>query len=148
MGTFSSPESQFFFWTLIHNKILTGDNLVKRNFAGPHWCALCRSNAETSQHLFIDCQFAKEAWDLTLQDLKINSPAQIYVPDLFADWRHRYTQHISQKSIWFKIWNALPKFVCWKIWLARNQKIFKGLHLTPLQVATKARSLLLEAAQQ
>eukprot|EP00253_Pinus_taeda_P007380 PITA_07380 len=142
------PKVNFFAWTLIHNKILTSDNLTKRSFAGPHWCALCRSNAETAQHLFIDCQFAKDVWGFTLQDLHISSLAQISVPDLFAEWNHRYPRHIPQKSIWHKIWNALPKFVCWKIWLARNQKVFKEYHLSPLQVAAKARSLLLETVQQ
>eukprot|EP00253_Pinus_taeda_P004292 PITA_04292 len=142
------PKVNFFAWTLIHNKILTGDNLNKRSFAGPHWCALCRCNAETSQHLFIDCQFAKDVWGFSLQDLHISSPAQTSIPDLFAEWNHRYPRHIPQKSIWHKIWNALPKFVCWKIWLARNQKVFKDYHLTPLQVAAKARSLLLETVQQ
>jgi hypothetical protein len=34
------PKVNFFFWTLVHNKILTGDNLEKRNIAGPHRCVL------------------------------------------------------------------------------------------------------------
>lgn len=142
------PKINFFAWSLIHNKILTGDNLAKRSFAGPHWCALCRSHAETVQHLFIDCQFANAVWEHTLQELHITSPAHITIPDLFSEWSRRYPRHIQQKSIWNKIWNALPKFVCWKIWLARNQKVFKEHQLTPLQVAAKARSLLLETVQQ
>eukprot|EP00253_Pinus_taeda_P031382 PITA_31382 len=142
------PKVNFFFWTLMHNKILTGDNLAKRKFAGPHWCALCRCNTETAQHLLIDCQFAKEVWDLMLHDFRINSPTQISVPDLFTEWSHLYPHRIPHKSLWHKVWNALPKFVCWQIWLARNQKIFNDLNHSPLQVAAKARTLLLEAAQQ
>eukprot|EP00253_Pinus_taeda_P027195 PITA_27195 len=141
------PKVNFFAWTLIHNKILIGDNLNKRSFAGPHWCALCRCNAETTQHLFIDCQFAKDVWGFSLHDLHISSPAQTSIPDLFADWNHRYPRRIPQKSIWYKIWNALPKYVCWKIWLARNQKVFTDHHLSPLQVAAKARALLIESVQ-
>lgn len=142
------PKVNFFFWTLMHNKILTGDNMAKRKFAGPHWCALCRCNTETAQHLFIDCLFAKEVWDLMLQDFRISSPSQSTVSDLFAEWNHLYPQRIPHKSLWHKVWNALPKFVCWQIWLACKQKIFNDLNHTPLQVAPKARTLLLEAAQQ
>jgi hypothetical protein len=30
------PKVNFFFWTLMHRKILTGEKLLKRNIAGPH----------------------------------------------------------------------------------------------------------------
>eukprot|EP00253_Pinus_taeda_P023626 PITA_23626 len=112
------PKVNFFFWTLMHNKILT------------------------------DCLFAKDVWDLMLQDFCISSPSQITVSDLFVEWSQFYPQRIPYKSFWRKVWNALPKFVYWQIWLARNQKIFNDLNHTPLQVVAKARSLLLEVAQQ
>jgi exonuclease III len=68
------PKVNFFFWTLVHNKLLTGDNLEKRSIAGPHRCELCRSSTETAKHLFMDCKFATEVWSLLLQDLKISVP--------------------------------------------------------------------------
>jgi hypothetical protein len=34
------PKVNFFFWTLIHKNILTGENLMKRNIVGPHRCSL------------------------------------------------------------------------------------------------------------
>jgi hypothetical protein len=144
----SIPKVNFFFWTLMHNKILTGDNLEKRNIAGPHRCALCNNNSETSQHLFMGCTFAKEVWGLFLQDFHIIIPPQNSVAELFASWNLVYPQRIPSKSFWTKIWTAIPKYVCWQIWLARNQKIFKEEKQSPLQVAAKAKSFLLEAAQQ
>jgi hypothetical protein len=60
----------------MHNKILTGDNLEKRNIAGPHRCTLCNNNSKTSQHLFMGCTFAKEVWGLFLQDFQIIIPPQ------------------------------------------------------------------------
>jgi hypothetical protein len=44
----------------VHNKLLTGDNLEKRNIAGPHRCELCRSNPETAQHLFLECNLPRK----------------------------------------------------------------------------------------
>jgi hypothetical protein len=54
------PKVNFFFWTLVHNKLIMGDNLEKRNIVGPHRCVLCNNNSETAQHLFMECIFAKE----------------------------------------------------------------------------------------
>jgi exonuclease III len=144
----SIPKVNFFFWTLMHNKILTGDNMEKRNIVGPHRCALCNNNFETSQHLFMDCTFAKEVWGLFLQDFQIIIPPQNSVAELFASWNLIYPQRIPSKSFWTKIWTAMPKYVCWQLWLTRNQMIFKEERHSPLQVAAKAKSFLLEAAQQ
>jgi len=71
--------------------------MVKRKIEGPHRCALCRCNLETSQHLFLDCLFAKEVWGLLLQDFQIFIPQQIYVLDIFASWSPYYPQ-IPPKS--------------------------------------------------
>jgi ribonuclease HI len=142
------PKVNFFFWTLVHNKLLTGDNLEKRNIAGPHRCELCRSNPETAQHLFLECNFAKEAWRLSLLDLQILAFPQSTVVELFASWNNIYPFGIPTKSFWRKIWTAVPKYVCWQIWLARNDQIFNRNRHSPLQVAVKAKAFLLEAAQQ
>jgi len=142
------PKVNFFFWTLAHNKLLTGDNLEKRNIAGPHRCVLCSSNYETAQHLFLECNFAKEVWGIILHEFQIILPSQISVTELYTTWSRFYSQYIPSKSFWSKIWTAIPKYVCWQLWLARNQQIFREMRHSPLQVAAKAKSFLLEAAQQ
>eukprot|EP00253_Pinus_taeda_P007191 PITA_07191 len=142
------PKIIFFFWTLVHNKLLTGDNLTKRKFEGPHRCALCRCQLETAQHLFLDCAFAKKVWGLLLDEFQTSLPQQTYVSELFVTWCASYPKGIFPKSFWRRIWIALPKFVCWQLWLTRNQQIFKETQYSPHQVAAKAKDLLLEAAQQ
>jgi hypothetical protein len=124
------------------------DNLEKRNIVGPPRCVLCNNNSETTQHLFMDCIFAKEVWGLILQDFHISFPPQNFVVYLFASWSLFYPQRIPSKSIWRKIWTALPKYVCWQLWLARNQLIFKELRHSPLLVVAKDKSFLLETAQK
>jgi len=59
--SFSIPKINFFFWTLFHNKILTGDNLCRRNIAGPHRCVFCKKALETSVHIFLECEYAQKA---------------------------------------------------------------------------------------
>eukprot|EP00253_Pinus_taeda_P006872 PITA_06872 len=105
------PKVNFFFWTLIHNKILIGNNLEKRNIAGPHRCELCRSNHETSQHLFLDCNFTKEVWGLTLLGLQISPFPQSTVADLFASWSKFYPHSIPIKSFWNKVASKAKAFL-------------------------------------
>eukprot|EP00253_Pinus_taeda_P033982 PITA_33982 len=114
------PKVNLFFWTLVHNKLLTSDNLEKRNIARPHRCVLYSNNFETAQHLFLECNFAKEVWGIILQEFHISLPSQISISELFASWSLLYSQRIPPKSFWRKIWTALPKYVCWQLWLARN----------------------------
>eukprot|EP00253_Pinus_taeda_P034761 PITA_34761 len=142
------PKVNFFFWTLVHNKLLTGDNLMKKSITGPHRCDLCRRSSETARHLFMDCKFAKEVWGLILQELHIPAPTYNSAADIFDSWNQSYPNKIPSKSIWRKVWNAIPKFVCWQIWLTRNDLIFNDKLQTPLMAAAKAKSLLLEAVQQ
>jgi hypothetical protein len=66
-GHFKSlPKIDIFVWTLAHGSILSGENLEKKGFVGLHRCPLCRSHKDTSEHLFLDFSFAKEAWALAL----------------------------------------------------------------------------------
>jgi hypothetical protein len=34
------PKVNFFFWTLMHKKMMTGENMIKRGIVGPHRCPL------------------------------------------------------------------------------------------------------------
>eukprot|EP00253_Pinus_taeda_P009869 PITA_09869 len=102
------PKVNFFFWTLVQNKLLTRDNLMKKSIDGPHRCELCRSSLETAKHLFMECN----------------------------------------KSCWRKVWNAIPKYVCWQIWLTQNDLIFNEKEQAPFSAVVKAKSFLLEATQQ
>eukprot|EP00253_Pinus_taeda_P030936 PITA_30936 len=97
------PKVNFFFWILMQNKQLTGDNLSKRNIVGPHRCAMCRNSGDTTSHLFIDCDFAKEVWKLTLLGLHASPPQHSSVADLFTDWFQCYPHNIPNNSLWFYI---------------------------------------------
>ena len=47
------PKVNSFIWTLMHNKLLTTENLMKRGIVGPSRCALYNSESETSIHIFL-----------------------------------------------------------------------------------------------
>jgi hypothetical protein len=56
------PRVQFFTWMVINNRIMTRDNLKKRNLNKPETCVFCSCN-ESVQHLFFDCIVAKLVWN-------------------------------------------------------------------------------------
>lgn len=51
---------------------------------------------------------------------------------------------MNNNSTWTKIWNAIPKYICWGIWLARNEAIFNNKRQSTNIVAAKAKALMLE----
>jgi hypothetical protein len=63
------PKINIFCWILAQGKLLTGENLIKRGFQGPFCCALCKKNLETTQHLFLDCEFSKQVWKTVYEEL-------------------------------------------------------------------------------
>jgi hypothetical protein len=118
--------------------------MIKRGIIGPHRCSLCCNALETMDHLFVDCPFTQEVWNISLHGLNVTAPTQITVVTLFSSWKARYPHAVQSKSIWNRIWQAIPKFLCWKIWLARNDQIFNNSLHSPSMVAAKEKYLLLE----
>ena len=49
------PKVNSFIWLLMHNKLLTAENLKKRGITGPSRCALCNSESESTLHIFLQC---------------------------------------------------------------------------------------------
>jgi zinc-binding in reverse transcriptase len=50
-----------FMWLVLHNKILTRDNLRKRGWEGEIQCTICNKQ-ESISHLFFTCHIAKQIW--------------------------------------------------------------------------------------
>jgi zinc-binding in reverse transcriptase len=51
------PTMQVFIWTMVRNKILTIDVVKRRGWSIVEICYMCRSNDESTNHLFNECQF-------------------------------------------------------------------------------------------
>lgn len=47
-------------WTVALGKILTLDNLRKRNIVVVEWYCMCKKSGESIDHLLIRCEVAKE----------------------------------------------------------------------------------------
>jgi zinc-binding in reverse transcriptase len=55
-------KNKLFLWMVLHNKILTKDNLIKRGWSGHTSCAFCIFT-ESVDHIFFNCTFITDFWD-------------------------------------------------------------------------------------
>ena len=57
----------------------------------------------------------------------------------FFSWKDYYQGSLNKKPDFARAWDALPRFVCWKIWNARNKEIFEGknAYINKVSIATK-----------
>ena len=128
--TNSIPKVNSFIWILLHNKILTAENLRKRGINGPSRCTLCNLDEETTSHLFLHCKTSLLVWRYVLppgMDLNFTGSAA----QLFIEWNKHYPGSLSKNPILRRLWATIPKNLCWQLWLARNNAIFKEQKVVP-----------------
>jgi hypothetical protein len=143
----SIPKIDMFFWTMAHKSILTSENLRRRGWQGPSRCPLCTSEEETTDHLLLNCPFAKEVWEnvVMLGPDKLTRPTS--TSDLLSTWALCSPFSLRKKDLLKASWMWLPKFVMWKIWLERNNRIFNEKSCNSFQVTLKIKALLSEALE-
>jgi hypothetical protein len=59
-------------------------------------------------------------------------------------YSNSYPQETQINPNWKRIWQTIPKYICWKLWLARNDQIFNNTLPFPPSIVVKAKYLLLE----
>jgi hypothetical protein len=53
-------------WTAALGKILTCDNLRKRNVVVVEWCYMCKKSGEFIDHFLFHCEVAHDLWSYIL----------------------------------------------------------------------------------
>jgi hypothetical protein len=56
----------FFVCSAALGKILTHDNLRKRNVVVIEWCCMCKKNEESIDYLLLHCEVARDLWSYIL----------------------------------------------------------------------------------
>jgi hypothetical protein len=85
--TKSWPKINTFLWLVVHNNILTWDNLRKRGFIGPSWCQLCGSEEETQNHLLNLCTYSSSIWDHNACLMRTMDRNRMGLRETIAGWR-------------------------------------------------------------
>ena len=93
----SIPKIDIFIWTLLHNSILTNDNLKRKGWEGPSRCPLCKRTEENAHHLFITCEFTQEVWRIMLGPIVVSLPNSIM--EMISRWNFLYPFDLSKKKL-------------------------------------------------
>ena len=136
----TEPKCRFFAWTLLHNKILTSDNLQKRGWPCNQNCSLCNGSPETAAHLCKDCPFAEEAWSMILTWADLRFLDGISKTGSLHEWWFRLRMLCSKQSR--KHFDGLIIYFWWSLWLERNNRIFKGQQRTTEQMVQVVKELI------
>lgn len=65
----ATPKYSFCAWMAMHNRLATGDRLIKWNPAHSGTCVLCSTTIESRDHLFFSCAYSSEIWKALTQNL-------------------------------------------------------------------------------
>ena len=107
------PRVHFFLWLVSHNKILTRDNLSKRQVIEDQSCLFC-SCPEFVSHLLFDCVVARVVWE----EISIVTCVSVYS----ASYERIAGLWLSElKHI---VVNVIYAAALWVLWKIRNDMCF------------------------
>ncbi|KAJ4771824.1 RNA-directed DNA polymerase (reverse transcriptase)-related family protein [Rhynchospora pubera] len=115
-----TPSIKFFLYLLFNNRLLTQEQLQRRQISLGSPCVLCAARPpEDSLHLFFRCPFIISVWASLRQSLG--------APDL-------HVSHSVQESLLssFQAMGSVPRFqvwlavTFWGVWLERNNVVFRN----------------------
>ena len=131
------PKIDHFIWTLLHGKILTGENLARKGIAGPFRCPLCANAEETITHLFFQCSFANSVWKGVLDSWGRLRRMPENIHDCINNWENLYPGELNEKRGVRSCWLKIPKLICWCLWNERNYRIFQDKMQLTCKVVVK-----------
>jgi hypothetical protein len=129
----AEAKCRFFAWTLLHKKILTANNLIKRHWPNDPICKLCTTEHETPTHLCKDCDFTKQVWTFLKQWFGLTALNAVAVTgSLHKYWRRcRAKIDKSQRNKF----DGVMIYFWWNIWKKWNRRTFQNKSLQPEEVA-------------
>ena len=95
----------------IHGIILN-ENLVTRGIHGPSRFVLRQSIEENHCHLFIECQFTVQVWEITLEGKSEKVTLPQSWKTMFTDWVKAYQGSFQHKYLLKRTWKAPQKYLC------------------------------------
>ncbi|CAN1300369.1 hypothetical protein LINPERPRIM_LOCUS24561 [Linum perenne] len=123
-----------FVWQVVHGKVSTIDNLIRRGMMIPNRCGMCGTDAESIVHLFRECSFASRVWSIFSSRLSLFGPFPRSVGDWLWAWKG-----LNWGSEFDPCIRMLMHGVMWGLWEERNNRVFRDVEsssqVVPFRVA-------------
>ena len=133
----SKGKHKFFTWLLVQSKLLTADNLLKRQWPCEPVCQLCSQEPETADHLILSCCFAKEVWH-KMSQWTLGFITMPSTDVLVADWWQNELAGLPKKQRRVKA--ALLMYTAWNLWKERNRRIFEHVNSDAVRVMQEIKA--------
>ncbi|KAI8533199.1 hypothetical protein RHMOL_Rhmol11G0278700 [Rhododendron molle] len=119
-----------FLWICMHGKLLTNHHRMIRGLVDNDICPCCNNAREDLKHLFFECTTRANVW---------NHLPSVQVPQTnnleeWRNWLHTNINHSSAQSGGY-LTKVLTLVTLWKIWLARNRKVFDNIMINPAEIS-------------
>jgi hypothetical protein len=114
------PMVAFFVWTAALGKILTMDNLRKKNIIVAEWCCMCKKSGESIVHLLLHCEVAMEVWNMVCHLFGVMWVMTGSVVECLRSWRVQKGNRTVLQT-----WRMVPLCVMWCLWREMNARNFE-----------------------
>ncbi|KAI3787043.1 hypothetical protein L1987_41213 [Smallanthus sonchifolius] len=130
-------KCNIFMWRSCLDRIPTKVALRRRNIAaGDCKCVLCEDAEETVDHLFTECRFTDGVWSGIARWCHLPPIFLFSVQDV-QDIVDQLGCSSRKKETIF----GILVLTCWRMWKARNEKVFKATNVKIIQVISDVKSL-------
>jgi hypothetical protein len=117
--TKAPPRVAFFAWTAARSKILTIDNIRRRDMIVVNRCWLCESDEESVDHLLFHCGVVYALWNVIFSRFGLCWVMPDSVRELLACW---WTGGRTRSAV---VWKMIHLCLMWCIWRERNDRCFE-----------------------
>jgi exonuclease III len=133
------PRVKIFFWYVLHRRLWISERRARHGLQQSDTCSLCDQASETCAHLFAGCVVARQVWHTVLSRLQLTSLVPCHDDDI-VEWWLRERQRLDAAGR--KVFDALVLLVSWRLWKARNARVFRS---APVDVRTVLEGVAKEA---
>ncbi|KAJ0507913.1 putative RNA-directed DNA polymerase [Helianthus annuus] len=124
-------------WRAIMERLPTRAALAARNIVvGDTGCPFCNEYAETSDHLFVSCQFTQVVWLVIAQWCKLPPFIAFSLKDVLD--LHVTVNGSKRRK---KMIYAIIQVVIWSIWRLRNEVVFNNGNPSVAKVVEESKSM-------
>jgi hypothetical protein len=110
----------FFVWLVALGKILTYDNLCKKNVVVIEWYCMCKKNGESIDHLFLLYEVTRDLWSYIFILFGIKWVMPRTMLELLTSWGALVGYGRAKEA-----WRLAPLCLLWCIWQERKRGSLK-----------------------
>jgi hypothetical protein len=135
-NVFAPFKHKFDAWLALRNRCWTADRLAHRGLPTNALCPLCGTDAETLDHLSLQCSFSAVVWATACRLIENAVPTPTAQRTL-ALWWPDAVQALSRRRA--KEANSLVMLTLCRLWLERNVRVFDRCASTVATVSSSIR---------